>query len=421
MKFKKQTYNLSTMKILIYGLNYHPELTGIGKYTGELAEWLAKRGHKVRVVTAPPYYPEWKVDRNYSTARYRKEILNGVDVFRCPLWVPKKLNGLTRILHLLSFALSSFFVIIYLSSWRPQIVINIAPAFITSFVTLFCSLFYDAKNWLHIQDFEVEAAFNLGILRLSKLKKIAEQFENFIFKNFDCISTISFSMLNKLYQRGIDDSVTYLFPNWIDANKIFPLKGYNSIRNELGLHHENIVALYSGNMGEKQGLEILVDVARKLETNSNIKFILCGEGPAKTKLKSLSSGLTNVVFLPLQPRRKLNLLLNIADIHLLPQKSEASDLVMPSKLTGIFASGKPVISITNSDTEIGRVVKGRGIIVKPGDINGFANGIVWLADHPNERETLGKIGRTYAVKKLNKNNILNKFEKKLYEHIKDKV
>lgn len=54
------------MKILVYGINYSPELTGIGKYTGEMVEWLAAQGHEVRVISAPPYYPQWQVGENYS-------------------------------------------------------------------------------------------------------------------------------------------------------------------------------------------------------------------------------------------------------------------------------------------------------------------------------------------------------------------
>ena len=159
------------MKILIYGLNYHPELTGIGKYTGEMAEWLAKNGHKVRVVTAPPYYPKWKTGKNFSSFRYRIETLNGVKVFRCPLYIPRKPNGLTRILHLLSFSLSSLLIIIYQYTWRPHVVINVIPSIFSAFAALLGAALCNAKTWLHIQDFELDAAFNLGILKARGLKK----------------------------------------------------------------------------------------------------------------------------------------------------------------------------------------------------------------------------------------------------------
>ena len=91
-------------------------------------------------------------------------------------------------------------------------------------------------------------------------------------------------MLRKLYQKGIDESATSLLPNWVDTNQIFPLTGRNSLRDDLGFNQNHIVALYSGNMGEKQGLEIIIDAARKIETNKHIRFVLCGEGPAKIKI-----------------------------------------------------------------------------------------------------------------------------------------
>lgn len=96
------------MKILVYGINYSPELTGIGKYTGEMVEWLAAQGHEVRVITAPPYYPQWQVGENYSAWRYKREE-GAATVWRCPLYVPKQPSTLKRLLHLGSFAVSSFF------------------------------------------------------------------------------------------------------------------------------------------------------------------------------------------------------------------------------------------------------------------------------------------------------------------------
>ena len=113
------------LKLLIYGLNYAPEPVGIGRYTGELATWLAARGHQVRVITAPPYFPQWHAQGN----RYRREHRDGVSIWRCPLWVPRKPTGLTRLLHLASFALSSLPVLLLQWRWRPQVVLTVAPAF----------------------------------------------------------------------------------------------------------------------------------------------------------------------------------------------------------------------------------------------------------------------------------------------------
>ncbi|HSY01424.1 MAG TPA: glycosyltransferase, partial [Acidobacteriaceae bacterium] len=118
------------MRILLLGLNYAPELTGIGKYSGEMMEWLAGRGHEVRVVTTPPYYPAWQVWAGYRWWQYRREVSSaGVGIWRCPIWVPKKPGGLTRILHLGSFALSSVPVMLGQAAWGPEVVITVEPAF----------------------------------------------------------------------------------------------------------------------------------------------------------------------------------------------------------------------------------------------------------------------------------------------------
>jgi colanic acid biosynthesis glycosyl transferase WcaI len=408
------------MKILIHGINYYPELTGIGKFTGEMAEWLSSRGHKVRVVTAPPYYPEWQIGKGYSAFRYRKEHLNEVEVFRCPLWIPRNVDGINRIIHLLSFALSSFWVLLYQAAWRPQVVLSIAPAFFSTPVSLMGSLLSGAKAWLHIQDFELDAAFNLGILRVSRLKKVVENTESWILKRFDRISTISHQMIKNLYRKGIKDPNTSLFPNWVDTEWIYPLEGPNPMRDELGISSGTIVALYSGSMGKKQGFEILAEAARNLEPHTKIKFIFCGEGSSCSSLKSMTSDLSNVIYLSLQPVEKLNNLLNLADVHLLPQRADAADLVMPSKLTGILASGKPVIATAKPNTEIAQAVKNRGIVVPPDNTVAFSKALLWLANHPEERTRLGQNGRIFAKEYLSKEKILSQFEMNLFALINDK-
>jgi len=159
------------LKILIYGVNYAPELTGIGKYTGEMSEWLAEQGHDVRVVTAPPYYPEWKVSNAYASGFYRKEQVNGVEVYRCPLYVPAKPSGMKRIVHLASFALSSLPIMLKQVFWKPDVVMVIEPPLFCAPTAWTVARLSGGKCWLHIQDFEVDAAFELGIIPFSGLRK----------------------------------------------------------------------------------------------------------------------------------------------------------------------------------------------------------------------------------------------------------
>jgi len=141
-----------------------------------------------------------------------------------------------------------------------------------------------------------------------------------------------------------------------------------------------VVALYSGNMGEKQGLEIVVEAARILESDApNIRFVLCGEGAAKVRMQALAADLSNVLWLPLQPLARLNELLNFVDIHLLPQRADAADLVMPSKLTGMLASGRPVLATAHAGTELAGVVAGCGVVVEPGNVQAFVDALRQLA------------------------------------------
>src|ERR1044071_6502279 len=114
-------------RILVIGINYPPENIGVGKYTGEFCDWLVANGHDVRVITAPPYYPAWKVWKSYRSWAYQREHIAGVDVVRCPVWVPSQPRGFTRLLHLGSFAISTVPALLYSLAFRPNLVITIAP------------------------------------------------------------------------------------------------------------------------------------------------------------------------------------------------------------------------------------------------------------------------------------------------------
>ena len=408
------------MRILVYGINYAPELTGIGKYSGEMVEWLSEHGHEVRMVTAPPYYPEWKVGQDYSSWCYKREISrdgrqgarDNLVVWRCPLWVPARPSGLKRLVHLASFAFSSFPVMLMQLRWKPDVVMAIEPPLMCAPTALLIAKMCNAKSWLHVQDFEVDAAFELGILKSGWLRKTALFIELRLMRCFDMVSTISGRMLERLIAKGVAQKMTSYFPNWVDLNEIIPLKQEGWLRNELGIPPGRFVALYSGNMGEKQGLEIVLEAADQLISNPEILFVLSGEGAAKARLMDLYPHLPNVLWLPLQPLEKLNDLLNLADIHLLPQRANVADLVMPSKLSGMLASGRPVLATARTGTQLAKLVASCGKVVEPGDVQGFVEGLLELARSPQSRAELGSAARN-AAQAWDKTIVLHRFEEQL--------
>jgi len=395
------------MKILIYGINYAPELTGIGKYSGEMCEWLTAQGHEVTVVTTPPYYPEWQVAKPYSATQYTRETINGVHVWRTPVWASPKVSGMNRLLHLLSFTISSLPVILGHAFWRPDVVMTVAPAFSCAPAGWLTARLCGAKAWLHLQDFEVDVAFKMGLLKGQLLKNAALSLERFILKRFDCVSTISHRMLELLIKKKVESARTFIFLNWVNIHHIRKQPNHDSYRAELGIAAETKVILFSGTLNRKQGLEVIPDIARKMQERKDIMFVIGGEGVLKEELENASMGLTNIKFLPLQPFARLSEFLGMAHIHLLPQNADAEDLVLPSKLTGMLASGRPVITISKSGSEISRVVVGCGLTVEPDDQAALITAIMTLVDDDAERERLGVAARDYAEVHLSIEHILS--------------
>lgn len=405
------------MKLLLYGINFAPELTGIGKYTGEMAHWLASQGHEVRVITAPPYYPDWAVRPGYSARSFTTEDWHGVKLMRTPLWVPHKPSGLKRLLHLASFAAASLPVLLGQWRWKPDVVWVVAPAFACTPGALALARLTGARAWLHVQDYEVDAAFELGMLKGRRLRNAITRVEGWLMRRFDRVSTISQRMLDRARDKGVDDARLVHLPNWVDVSQVRPLGSASSYRAQLGIPADAVVALYSGNMGAKQGLEVLSALARKLRQRSDIHFVYCGQGAGRDKLIHDCGGLANVHFVDLQPIERLGELLGLADIHLLPQRADAADLVMPSKLTGMLSSGRPVVAGARPETELGQVVAQCGLLAVPDDAESFARCVEALAGQPARREELGRHARAWAEQNLARDSVLRQFEASLRECI----
>ena len=403
------------MKIVLLTLNFAPELTGIGKYSGEMAAELVRRGHEVSVVCAPPYYPAWRVGDGYDAGSYQTERPTpGLTIHRCPIWIPARPTGLRRILHLASFALSSLPVLLKLVGWRPQIVFVVAPALFCAPAGWLTARLSGARAWLHIQDFEIDAAYQLGLLRQPLLRSGALAVERLLMRSFDTVSTISRRMMRQFATKGIALHQTALLPNWVDLSQVRPTGRSPALRAALGIGEDRLVCLYSGTLNRKQGLGVIVDTARLMQEQPELLFVICGNGELRGSLEDAARDLPNVRFLDLQPTSELNALLNMADIHLLPQLRGAADLVMPSKLVGMLASGRPVIAGAAPGTETASIVGHCGIVVEPECAEQIADAIESLLLDPQRAGRLGTQARAYAERVLDSNVIFGQLDARMH-------
>ena len=401
------------MRILVFGINYAPDLIGVAKYTAELCESLAAGGHTVRVVTAPPYYPDWNVPPEYRSLWYTRQHLNDVEITRAPIYVPSRPSGAKRLVHHASFLLSAAIPLLSIAvRWRPDMVFAVAPSLLSAPIAALAARTVGAASWLHVQDLEVDAAFELGLLRNGATRKLMLGLERMILSTFDRVSTISPQMMRRLEQKGLAPAKLREFRNWVDTRVIVPGSNQTALRAGLGVKPSDIVALYSGAMSNKQGLELIIEAAGAIRnSHPSLQFVLCGNGPLRQVLARMASGLRNVHFIDLQPIERLSELLNTADIHLLPQKAEVSDLVLPSKLAGMLASGRPIIAMAGPGTGIALETAGAGIVIPPGDAHALGAAVIALAEDAALRARLGAAARIRARQQWDRISVIRSLER----------
>jgi colanic acid biosynthesis glycosyl transferase WcaI len=409
------------MRILILGINYAPEMVGVAVYTSGMAESLAGKGHSVDVITAKPYYPSWKAFEGWSRFGFTRETpAPNLRVLHCPLYVPHTPSGAKRIVHHFSFAMTALMPALWAGMRaKPDVVLVVAPSMISAMLGRPVARLARAKTWLHIQDFEVEAAFATGLLQQdSRIGRVAKRFEAWVLRRFDRVSTISTAMMDKLAEKGVPVAKMRSLRNWADLSNVPGAPCDAGFKAELGITTPHVV-LYSGNLANKQGLEVLPQVASLLAHRDDLTILICGEGPSRATLEAQTEGLDNIAFRPLQPKEQLGTLLSIADIHLLPQIAGAADLVLPSKLTNMLASGRPVIATTPPDSALAAELVEAGVVTPPGKAAPLAQAIEKLLDAPERRATLGKAARARALSHWAEQAVLDRFEQDLKDMIAD--
>ena len=404
-------------RFLLIGYNFHPEPTGIGKYSGEMIYWLAKHGYECTVITTYPYYPHWKVQEPYVKSKfwYTTEKLKfssegSITVCRCPMYVPAQPSGIKRVLLDFSFLIAGGIKLLQLAaSNKFDFVFVVSPSFQFGLLGILYKKFRHAKFVYHVQDMQIEAARDLRLIKSEKAINFLLKIEKYIFDSADVISTISRGMIQKIQDKANKNIL--LFPNWADIEAFYPINNRIALKREFGFEVTDKVILYSGAIGEKQGLEGVLQAADYYRTNKDLKFVICGSGPYKQKLENLAKSLllNNLYFFPLQPSDKFNSFLNMADVHLVIQKSDASDLVMPSKLTTILAVGGLALITANENSSLYSMVRehGIGILIKAESQQALNEGILIAISEDNH--TITSNARSYTEANLSIESIMEAF------------
>ncbi|AXP80578.1 putative glycosyl transferase [Mariniflexile rhizosphaerae] len=397
-------------KITIIGINYYPEDSAIGLYTTQKAEYLVKAGFHVTVVTGFPYYPQWEIRKDYKTKPYLlKETINGVNVLRSKQYVPRNPTFFKRIIHLTSFTHGNFINLFRIS--KPDVVIAIIPFTTSALLGWFLKLRYNSKLWVHIQDFEFDAAIDSGLLS-GKAKTVFNGLlwiEKKLLSKADVVSTISHGMINKLQEKTKVN--TYYLTNWIDISL------FDTIENEIHpyLKSDNFKILYSGNIGAKQDWELFFSFINELRNIKNIEVVVVGEGAEKEMVINKLKRFSFVKHFNLVPFEELPLLLSSADLHILFQKTDVIDTVMPSKLLGMMASGKPSIVTGNLKSEVATIFKESeaGYYFKGNSINEIIKHVNLLVHNKDLSRHLGKNAKQYVNMKYSQKEVLDKFIREL--------
>jgi colanic acid biosynthesis glycosyl transferase WcaI len=406
------------MRILLVGLNYAPEVVGIGPYTTELAEHFAVTGHEVSVLTSFPYYPHWRIDPAYRRKRpFLVERINGVRVVRSPILLPGAGHStLRRILFDSSSAMTSLMASAGIGA--IEVVICVSPPLQLGVTAWLIARSRGARLVLHLQDLVPDAALSVGMMHDGKAVWLARLLERFVYSRSDRITVISRGFLENLVAKGISTRKVRLLPNWVDTIKFTALSD-PAVRATLGAKNGETLVLHTGNMGAKQGLETVVDAAAEL-ANENIVLTLVGDGSHRMQLeaRALRLGLKNLRFVPLQD--DLPAVLAAADVLVLAQRGRVIDSVAPSKLLSYMASGKPVVAAVNELSEAGRVVQmaGCGIVVPPEDPAALASAIRGLRRRPKDRLDLGEAGRRHVAAHYEQSAVLERWSNLLEAQFK---
>lgn len=401
------------MRILIAGANYAPESTSVAPFTTGLAEHFAHSGHNVIVATTFPFYPLWRWYERPPSWRTR-EALNGVEVWRTKIVLPRRRTAAWRVTFDCSIALTTALTI--LSIPPVDVAICLSPPIQS---TLIGAALHRrvGKLVMLVKDLPSEAAKSVGMMHDGRLMRLATALEGSAYRRADHIVVISSAFARYIGSLGVRSENISEIPDWADLDAIQPKRPDRHMRSLLGAGPDDFLVVHSGNMGAKQDLINVVAAAVKVQEDQTIKIALVGDGAERAKLDEAirASGLSNIRLLPLQPAAEFPKVLAAGDALLINQAPLIRDSVLPSKLLTYMAAERPVIAAVHPESTTADLVRRAscGVVTAAGQPAALAASIRYMAAASKvsiDLSGMGRRGRRYVAEHFERVSILKKWD-----------
>lgn len=399
------------MRILLLAQCYAPENVSAAVLITDLATDLVRRGHEVTVVTGAPSYPYGRVFAGYRNRLYAEERLDGVRVIRTWSVITPSTKTLPRLLHYGTYSLSAFYG--GLLGGCPDVILSYSPPLPLGLSAWLLSRIWRAPWVLEIEDLYPDAAVAAGVLTNRALISFFRGLELFQYRRAAEITVISETFRRNLLGKGVPDSKLRVIPIWADPDEVRPLEKHNAFRQRCGLDGKFVV-MYAGNIGLTSCLEDVLCAADHLREQTEIRFVLVGEGVRKQALEAEAKvrALPNVTFLPYQPREAFPEMLAAADLGLVTLNAGAALSSLPSKVFNVMASARPVLAVTPPGSELMQIVteSGCGWSVPPGAPTALAEAILQIQAHGAGLVQAGRNGRACLEEKYSRRRCVDAHE-----------
>lgn len=404
-------------RLLIVTAWYPPEHAPFGQMMRELAVHLASRGFTVDVITSVPNHPGGFAFDGWRN-RLLQEENDGPHLRVLRIGILPRLGGaigakrsvLSRALGFLWFTVASFFVA--LRAARPDVVFAVLQPLSMGPLMILLARLKRCAVIFSVQDLHPDALVALGLVHSPWLIALLRRVERLAYRKADALAVISEGFRAHCIARGADRGRIEVIPNWIDLDEVVPRQD-SRFRERLGLSALDFVVLYAGTVGLVSGARVVLDAADLLR-QSAVHFAFVGDGPLVPELRAESQerGLSNVHFLPFQPRELLSDVQSLGDVSIVTLKSGHGTSSIPSKVLGYFAAGRAVIASVDSGCETARLVReaGAGVVVPPEDGHALAEAVLALREDRDSSLRMGAAGRSYLESTLSKDSILGRYE-----------